>query len=42
MKKIRAKKVKEKKVVSEQLHEALLVAFVAIVILMLLVKTMFL
>ena len=42
MKKIKTTKAKEKKVVSEQLHEALLVAFVAIVILMLLVKTMFL
>jgi hypothetical protein len=42
MKKIKAKKVKEKKVVSEQLHEILLVAFAAVIIFMLLFKTMFL
>jgi hypothetical protein len=36
------KKVKEKKVVSEQLHEILLVTFATVIILMLLIKTMFL
>lgn len=36
------KKVKEKKVVSEQLHETLLVLFATVIILMLLIKTMFL
>ncbi|SIN81700.1 hypothetical protein [Chitinophaga niabensis] len=42
MKKIKTKKVKEKKVVSEQLHEILLVTFAAVIILMLVFKTMFL
>jgi hypothetical protein len=44
MKKIKAKneKEKEKKVVSEQLHEILLVTFAAVIIFMLLFKTMFL
>lgn len=36
------KKIKEKKVINEQLHETLLVSFAAAVILMLLIKTMFL